>query len=84
MFIMARTLLRTTAFFQELQMKICPVCRKTYSDDGLNFCLDDGSVLTIPASDAPPTMVMHKSAGDESKSWCSQCADDAAKLGATG
>ncbi|PYS89602.1 MAG: hypothetical protein DMF62_06890 [Acidobacteria bacterium] len=39
-------------------MKICPVCRKTYTDDGLNFCLDDGSVLTIQGSDAPPTMVM--------------------------
>ena len=39
-------------------MKICPTCRKTYSDDGLNFCLEDGSVLTFPTSDAPPTMVM--------------------------
>jgi hypothetical protein len=26
-------------------MKICPQCRQTYSDDGLNFCLNDGSVL---------------------------------------
>ncbi len=26
-------------------MKICPQCHKTYSDDNLNFCLDDGSVL---------------------------------------
>src|SRR5215216_28326 len=40
-------------------MKICPTCRKTYQDDGLNFCLDDGSVLTIAAQEAPPTMVMH-------------------------
>ena len=39
-------------------MKICPTCRKTYTDDGLNFCLEDGSVLTFAASDAPPTMVM--------------------------
>jgi hypothetical protein len=39
-------------------MKICPTCRKTYTDDGLNFCLEDGSVLTIAASEAPPTMVM--------------------------
>ena len=38
-------------------MKICPTCRKTYSDDGLNFCLEDGSVLTI-ASDVPPDTVM--------------------------
>ena len=29
-------------------MKICPRCRKTYSDDNLNFCLEDGSVLDGP------------------------------------
>jgi hypothetical protein len=38
-------------------MKTCPTCRKTYADDNLNFCLEDGSVLTI-SQDAPPTMVM--------------------------
>ena len=27
-------------------MKICPRCQKTYSDNGLNFCLDDGATLT--------------------------------------
>ncbi len=27
-------------------MKICPRCQKTYSDDGLNFCLDDGATLS--------------------------------------
>lgn len=27
-------------------MKICPQCNKTYDDDNLNFCLDDGSVLS--------------------------------------
>lgn len=26
-------------------MKVCPVCNQTYSDDSLNFCLDDGTVL---------------------------------------
>jgi S-DNA-T family DNA segregation ATPase FtsK/SpoIIIE len=26
-------------------MKICPTCKKTYDDDGLNFCLDDGATL---------------------------------------
>lgn len=26
-------------------MKICPTCRRTYSDETLNFCLDDGSAL---------------------------------------
>lgn len=26
-------------------MKICPRCQKTYTDESLNFCLDDGAVL---------------------------------------
>lgn len=39
-------------------MKICPTCRKTYADDGLNFCLEDGSVLTLAAPEAPETVVM--------------------------
>lgn len=38
-------------------MKICPRCQKTYSDDNLNFCLEDGSVLTqASSSQAPPTV----------------------------
>lgn len=41
-------------------MKICPTCRKTYSDDGLNFCLEDGSVLTIAANDVPETVMMNQ------------------------
>jgi hypothetical protein len=27
-------------------MKLCPHCNRTYSDDSLRFCLDDGTVLT--------------------------------------
>lgn len=27
-------------------MKICPKCQQTYTDENLNFCLNDGSVLT--------------------------------------
>jgi len=34
-------------------MKVCPRCQKTYSDDNLNFCLDDGTVLT--QASVPPT-----------------------------
>src|SRR5687767_12318758 len=41
-------------------MKICPTCRRTYDDDGLNFCLEDGSVLTLTSADAAPTVVMHQ------------------------
>ena len=39
-------------------MKICPTCRRTYEDDGLNFCLEDGSVLNLTSPDAAPTVVM--------------------------
>lgn len=43
-------------------MKICPKCNKKYSDEALNFCLEDGSVLTSAASAAsinePPPTVM--------------------------
>lgn len=38
-------------------MKFCPKCQKTYVDDSLNFCLEDGSVLG-PASGPPPTVMM--------------------------
>lgn len=40
-------------------MKVCPRCQKTYSDDNLNFCLEDGTVLTQAQSqDSPPPTVM--------------------------
>jgi len=39
-------------------MKICPNCRKTYADDGLNFCLEDGTMLAVAPAQAPPTVVM--------------------------
>lgn len=39
-------------------MKICPTCRKTYADDNLNFCLEDGSVLTLASSEPAPTVMM--------------------------
>jgi hypothetical protein len=41
-------------------MKICPTCRRTYEDDGLNFCLEDGAVLTLAPGDAAPTVVMEQ------------------------
>jgi hypothetical protein len=31
-------------------MKICPKCQQTYTDDSLNFCLNDGTTLTQPGS----------------------------------
>lgn len=41
-------------------MKSCPTCRKTYADDGLNFCLEDGSVLTLIGGEAPDTVMMNQ------------------------
>lgn len=39
-------------------MKICPTCRKTYQDDNLNFCLEDGSILTMASNEPAPTVMM--------------------------
>lgn len=43
-------------------MKVCPKCGKSYDDESLNFCLDDGSVLNRMESGAgtepPPTVMM--------------------------
>lgn len=41
-------------------MKICPACRKTYTDEGLNFCLDDGSVLTLAGDMLPETVMINQ------------------------
>jgi hypothetical protein len=35
-------------------MKICPRCQKTYPDDNLNFCLEDGTTLQQMAAGSPP------------------------------
>jgi hypothetical protein len=34
-------------------MKRCPSCSRTYTDDALSFCLDDGSPLLSVGGDAP-------------------------------
>lgn len=35
-------------------MKQCPRCRQTYTDDQLNFCLEDGELLTAISHEPPP------------------------------
>ncbi len=40
-------------------MKICSLCQKTYSDENLNFCLDDGGTLSQINDNPPPTIVMN-------------------------
>lgn len=55
-------------------MKQCPLCNKTYSDEALNFCLEDGELLTIlPASgrfpDEPPTMIIDQARVTNPVNW---------------
>lgn len=51
-------------------MKICPACQTTYKDEGLNFCLSDGTTLINYASDdAPPTVVMDTPRSTEQNNW---------------
>lgn len=37
-------------------MKRCPQCRRQYSDESLNFCLDDGAPLVVEP-DSDPTLI---------------------------
>src|SRR5687767_2870400 len=40
-------------------MKRCPECRRDYTDETLNFCLDDGTRLVDgPAPDEPSTAIL--------------------------
>ena len=56
-------------------MKQCPVCGKTYTDPGLNFCLEDGELLTQTQSsgfqqdDAPPTVVLNDARVTNPSNW---------------
>jgi hypothetical protein len=52
----------------EKRMKICQVCNQTYVDDNLNYCLNDGGILTFEADDAPPT-VTFKRAPRTQQNW---------------
>lgn len=38
-------------------MKVCPVCNQKYTDESLNFCLNDGTTLQTTGGE-PPTVVM--------------------------
>lgn len=59
-------------------MKQCPRCNKTYSDDTLNFCLDDGDLLTMTQPspggyiEEPPTMVLDGARVTDPISWQQQ------------
>jgi F5/8 type C domain-containing protein len=61
-------------------MKHCPQCNRTYTDDSLSFCLDDGALLsrneeaTVPYGSAtsgysaPPTEILEPNPGLTSRS----------------
>jgi hypothetical protein len=41
-------------------MKICSICNQTYADDNLNYCLNDGGILTKWNDDAAPTVMLNQ------------------------
>jgi hypothetical protein len=42
-------------------MKVCPNCQQEYTDNDLNFCLNDGGILKqLATDDAPPTVLLNK------------------------
>ena len=43
-------------------MKNCPKCGKSYADDSLNFCLDDGEWLVGPTEGESATAILHDTA----------------------
>ena len=48
-------------------MKRCPECRRDYTDQTLNFCLDDGARLVDgPAADEPATAILSEPVAAES------------------
>src|SRR5438128_8819414 len=53
--------------FSGQRMKKCPTCNRTYSDDTLRFCLEDGSSLSA-AYDPQTTQRMPARHGGDSQS----------------
>lgn len=53
---------------EEFRVKICPVCKQTYSDENINFCLNDGNTLVRASDDAPPTIFMDQ-ARSTNQNW---------------
>ncbi len=41
-------------------MKICSACNQTYTDENLNFCLNDGNLLSELKDDAAPTVMLNQ------------------------
>lgn len=50
-------------------MKICPTCQQTYTDDSLNFCLNDGGTLSAVRDEPPPTVFMNQARQTDAGDW---------------
>lgn len=50
-------------------MKKCTICNQTYTDDSLNFCLNDGGTLEHLSDDAPPTVFMNQARTTNESNW---------------
>ncbi|MBL8182262.1 MAG: DUF4190 domain-containing protein [Blastocatellia bacterium] len=60
-------------------MKTCPRCGQSYSDENINFCLNDGELLTQPMrapepgayrdSEPPPTIMMNEARVTNPVGW---------------
>lgn len=50
-------------------MKKCPICDQTYTDESLNFCLNDGGTLLKLSDDAPPTVFMNQPRVTSPMNW---------------
>lgn len=53
-------------------MKFCPRCNQTYADENVNFCLNDGELLTKLGDDAPPTIFMDPPRVTDQTPWQQQ------------
>lgn len=50
-------------------MKKCPLCNQTYTDESLNFCLNDGGTLVKMSDEAPPTIFMNQARTTNQSNW---------------
>ncbi len=59
-------------------MKTCPRCGKKYTEPGINFCLEDGELLShlqesrdpsLFADDQPPTVIMDSTRATRETNW---------------
>jgi hypothetical protein len=50
-------------------MKRCPTCQKTYTDQNLSYCIEDGTPLVSVSADDPTVVVPGRSTTPEGEDW---------------